>query len=128
MKIKGKRDSNELQIKITWVLDSDSSETEFQFSIHFNGHVHIGSLKNTLICAYTQFFTVSCITMEFIYTYSFYGTLLVCVKERESKTCMWKLNWEGRETLKQDPSRKKTQVKTLTILPESQHLLRHAVK
>lgn len=41
-----KRDSNELHMKITWVLDS---KTEFQFSIHFHGHVHIVSLKNTLI-------------------------------------------------------------------------------
>lgn len=90
MKIKGKRDSNELQIKITWVLDSDSSDTEFQFSIYFHGPCAYWQFKKYtyMIIAYTQFFTVSCITMEFIYTYSFYGTLLVCVKARESKICM----------------------------------------
>ena len=32
--------------------------------------------------------TVSCITMEFLSLYSFYGTMLVCVKAKESKTCI----------------------------------------
>lgn len=33
MSIKEQRASNELHIKITWVLELDSSETEFQLSI-----------------------------------------------------------------------------------------------
>lgn len=48
-KKKERRDSNELYIKITWVLESDGSENEFQLSILFQGQVYIDSFKNILI-------------------------------------------------------------------------------
>ena len=71
---------------------------------------------------------VSCITKEFISTHSFWITLLACVKAKESKACTWKLNWEGRKTLRQNPSRKKTQVKILQTESQNQNLFTCAVK
>lgn len=50
------------------------------------------------------------------------------MKAKESKTCIWRLNQEGEETIRQNPSKKKTQVRPLKIGPQNQHLLSCAIK
>lgn len=45
MNIKEKRATNELHIKITWVLELDSSETEFQLRTYVYVHTYICSHK-----------------------------------------------------------------------------------
>lgn len=110
-------------------MESDIVQRLNFLSIYFYGHLYICNLKYRHIIMHMRLFTNCELYYHGIYSYLFLlNNSVGLLKAKESKACIWRLNWEGGETLRQNPSRKKTQVQTLKTESRNQNLLTCAVK